>query len=135
MASALSIPVEKEIDVVTARLRTTELAEALGFSASEIYAIAIATSEVARNIVRYARHGELLLQEIIDGKRRGLTIIARDQGPGIVDLARAMAPGYSTGNSLGLGLSSAERQMDEFDIASSPGQGTTVTMTKWRKSA
>ena len=132
MASVVRVPVDREIDVVTARLRGSELAERLGFSATEVYAIAIAVSEVARNIVRYARHGEIVFSEIDRSGRKGLSIVARDNGPGIADLAQAKSPGFSTGNSLGLGLGSAERQMDEFDMASSLGQGTTVTMTKWQ---
>jgi serine/threonine-protein kinase RsbT len=133
MAREVSIPMDREIDVVTARLRGSELAQKLGFTAAEVYAIAIAVSEVARNIVRYARHGRIIFREIREEGRTGLTVVAEDHGPGIADLARAMEPGFSTGNSLGLGLTSAERQMDEFDIVSTYGEGTTITMTKWRK--
>lgn len=133
MASVVRVPVETEIDVVTARLRGSELAEQLGFSSREVYAIAIAVSEVARNMVRYARHGLMTFSETHHGNRMGLDIVAEDQGPGIADLNRAMEPGFSTGNSLGLGLNSAERQMDEFEIISTLGQGTTVRMTKWRR--
>lgn len=132
MASGVRIPVETEIDVVTARLRGSELAERLGFSASEVYAVAIAVSEVARNMVRYARHGHITFNEVHHGGQVGLAIVAEDRGPGIADLNRAMEPGFSTGSSLGLGLSSAERQMDDFEIVSTLGQGTTVRMTKWR---
>lgn len=134
-APEVFIPVEREIDVVTARLRGSDLARDLGFSAAEVYAVAIAVSEVARNIVRYARRGQVIFRVVRDGARVGLTIVAEDHGPGIVDLARAMEPGFSTGNSLGLGLNSAERQMDEFDIASTYGEGTTVTMIKWKRRA
>lgn len=133
MASVLRVPVDTEIDVVTARLRGSELAEKLGFSSSEVYAIAIAVSEVARNIVRYARRGHITFSEIHNGSRMGLSVVAEDHGPGIPDLNRAMEPGFSTGNSLGLGLNSAERQMDEFEIVSTLGDGTTVAMTKWRR--
>lgn len=132
MPSSVRIPVEADIDVITARLRGSEFALALGFAADEVHSVAIAVSEVARNIVRYARRGQITFSAVDNGSRRGLLIVARDQGPGIVDLQRAMTPGFSTGNSLGLGLSSAESQMDEFDIASRPGDGTIVTMTKWR---
>ncbi|HZX30658.1 MAG TPA: anti-sigma regulatory factor [Rhodocyclaceae bacterium] len=133
MDNVLRVPVETEIDVVTARLRGSELAQKLGFSSRETYAIAIAISEVARNIVRYAHHGRITFSEIHRGSRMGLSIVAEDEGPGIPDLNRAMEPGFSTGNSLGLGLNSAERQMDEFEIVSTLGDGTTVTMTKWRR--
>lgn len=133
MPSVVCIPVEREIDVVTARLRGSEFAEKLGFLASEVYAVAISVSEVARNIVRYAGHGQIFFKEIHAGNRVGMTIVAEDHGPGIVDVARAMEPGFSTGNSLGLGLNSVERQMDELDIVSTLGEGTTVTMTKWRR--
>ncbi|MGE5493291.1 MAG: anti-sigma regulatory factor [Actinomycetota bacterium] len=133
MASVLRVPVDTEIDVVTARLRGNEFAEKLGFSSSEVYAIAIAVSEVARNIVRYARRGRITFSEIHSSGRTGISVVAEDDGPGIPDLNRAMEPGFSTGNSLGLGLNSAERQMDEFEIVSTLGDGTTVAMTKWRR--
>ena len=92
--------------------------------------IATAISELARNIVQYAQRGEIILS-VVEGSRRGIQIVARDQGPGIPDLELAMRDGYSTGGSLGLGLPGARRLMDEFAIDSEVGKGTTVSMRKW----
>jgi len=89
-------------------------------------------SEVARNIVRFAGAGEVVI-ELIDGPRQGVQIVARDAGPGILDVDLALTDGYSTYDGLGLGLPGARRLMDEFAVASEPGRGTTVTMTKWRQ--
>ena len=92
--------------------------------------IATAISELARNIVQYARQGEIVLSAV-EGSRRGIQIVARDHGPGISDLELAMRDGYSTGGSLGLGLPGARRLMDEFAIDSEVGKGTTISMKKW----
>ena len=105
----------------------------LRFSTSELTLIATAISEVARNIVTYAGSGEIVLRIVQRGPRRGLLVIARDQGPGIADIARAMEDGYSTSRSLGLGLPGSRRLMDEFELASELGKGTEVTMTKWER--
>ncbi len=118
-------------DVVTARQKGRELAAEVGFSGSDLTLIATAISEIARNIVLYAEHGEMILSAISDGSRRGISIIADDKGPGIYDIGQAMEDGFSTGKSLGLGLPGAKRLMDEFDITSQPGKGTTITMKKW----
>jgi serine/threonine-protein kinase RsbT len=93
--------------------------------------IATAISEVARNIVNHAKTGEITLTFTNHGNRRGIQIIARDEGPGIKDLAKAMQYGYSTNKGLGVGLPGAKWLMDDFDIESRPGTGTTVTMKKW----
>jgi serine/threonine-protein kinase RsbT len=93
--------------------------------------IATAISEVARNIVLYAGQGEIVLRLTQKGRRRGLCVIARDKGPGIPDLASAMEDGHSTSGGLGLGLPGSKRLMDEFDIVSKVGEGTTITMIKW----
>ena len=92
--------------------------------------IATAISELARNIVQYAQHGEIVLS-VVEGSRPGIQIVARDQGPGIADLEQAMRDGYSTGGSLGLGLPGAKRLMDEFTIDSEVGKGTIVSVRKW----
>jgi serine/threonine-protein kinase RsbT len=93
--------------------------------------IAAAISEVARNIVDYAESGEIILAGMVNGSKRGIKIIARDEGPGIPDVAQAMQYGYSTRNSMGVGLPGAKWLMDEFDIESKVGKGTIVTMKKW----
>jgi serine/threonine-protein kinase RsbT len=102
----------------------------VGASAGELTLIATAISEVARNIVSYAKQGEIVLS-LVEGSRRGIKVVARDQGPGIPDVERAMQDGYSTGGGLGLGLPGAKRLMDGFSIVSEVGKGTTVSMTKW----
>jgi serine/threonine-protein kinase RsbT len=89
-------------------------------------------SEVCRNIVRFAGSGEVVV-ELLDSPRRGLQVVARDAGPGIDDVDAAMADGFSTYGGLGLGLPGVRRLMDEFAVASEPGHGTTVTMTKWER--
>jgi serine/threonine-protein kinase RsbT len=128
----LTVPIRSESDLVTARLRGRELASALHFSSSELTLIATAISEVTRNILTYAGCGELSLRLIQQAQKMGVLIVARDRGPGIADLSAAMQDGYSTSGSLGLGLPGSKRLMDEFAVASEVGQGTTVTMTKWK---
>lgn len=109
------------------------MAEQLEFSSSEATLIAMAISELARNIVHYARKGEIQISLINDSSRRGITVVAFDQGPGIADVKLAVQDGYSTSGGLGLGLPGVRRIMDEFDIASEPGRGTTITVTKWKR--
>src|SRR4051794_7387958 len=130
----LHVAVRSDADVVAARQGARELASRLGFSATELTEIAMAVSEVVRNIVRFADAGSVLL-ELVDHPRRGIRITARDSGPGIEDVTRALSDGYSTYHGLGLGLPGARRLMDEFAVVSEPGRGTTVTMTKWREVA
>lgn len=127
----LSIPVRHEADLLAARQRGRALASTLRFSSSELTLIATAISEVARNILSYAGTGEILLQLAHRGSQRGIVVVARDEGPGIADLALAMQDGYSTTGSLGLGLPGAKRLMDEFEIRSEVGRGTTIKMSKW----
>ena len=127
------ISIAHESDIVAARRAGRALAEGLGLSSGELAVLATAISEVARNIVAYARHGEVVLELVHERGRRGLRVVARDDGPGIADLARAMQDGYSTSRGLGLGLPGARRLMDDFDIVSAPGKGTTITMTKWAR--
>jgi serine/threonine-protein kinase RsbT len=126
------IPVRVDSDVVAARQRVREVASRLGFSATELTVIATAVSEVARNIVRFAGVGELVV-ELIENPRSGVRVVARDSGPGIADVELALTDGYSTYQGLGLGLPGARRLMDDFAVMSEPGRGTTVTMTKWRQ--
>ena len=127
------VPVSSDFDLVTARREGRVMAEKLGFSASEATLVATAISELARNIVNYARKGEIHIRPVNDGGRRGIAVVARDQGPGIADINLAMRAGYSTSNGLGLGLPGVRRIMDEFDIASEPGSGTTITATKRKR--
>ena len=126
-----SVTIEREGDIVTARQKGRELAAAAGFSRTDQTMIALAISEIARNIISYAQRGTVTLCRVEHNGRRGVQIIARDDGPGIADIELAMRDGYSTGNSLGVGLPGAKRIMDEFELISNPGSGTTVTMKKW----
>lgn len=125
------VAVSRDADIVTARQLGRELAAKAGFAGSDLTLIATAISEVARNIVSYAENGEILLGLAERDGRRGVLVVAQDHGPGIADIDLAMQDGFSTGKSLGLGLPGARRLMDEFEIASEPGKGTTVTMRKW----
>lgn len=127
------VPVTSDDDLVSARREGRILAEQLGFSTSEATLVATAISELARNIVSYARRGEIHVSLIHNGNKRGINIIARDEGPGIADVGLAMREGYSTSGGLGIGLPGVRRIMDEFDIASDVGRGTTITITKWKR--
>jgi serine/threonine-protein kinase RsbT len=107
------------------------LAAYAGFAGADLVMIATAVSEVARNILEYAKRGEVVVAVIQRGDRRGLEVLARDQGPGIADVSQAMQDGFSTSRGLGLGLPGSRRLMDDFELESRVGQGTTVTMRKW----
>lgn len=133
MTDEVRIPIRHDGDIVTARQRGREMATQIGFSGSDLTVIATAISEVVRNIVVYAGTGELRLAPTKEGGRSGILIEARDQGPGIADIELAMQDGFSTGGSLGLGLPGARRLVDHFEIASAVGEGTTVTMKKWKR--
>lgn len=130
--AALVQRVKLDSDVVAARQMARQLAVELEFSRPDQALVATAVSELARNIVKYARDGEIEICAVTGGTRAGIRITARDQGPGLEDIDLAMQDGYSTGNSLGLGLPGTRRIVDEFDISSIPGKGLTVTVTKWR---
>lgn len=125
------VRIQSSADIVTARQEGRSMAATLGFSNTALTIIATAISEVARNIVEYAKEGEIAIAPVGNGTVKGLRIVARDQGPGIVDLETAMRDGYSTSKSLGMGLPGAKRLMDEFEITSAIGEGTTITMKKW----
>lgn len=125
------MPIRSDLDVLKARQSGKELAAILRFSSSERTIIATAISEIARNTVLYAKGGRIILTLIQQGQKRGIQVIAQDQGPGIPDLALAMQDGYTTSQGLGIGLPGAKRLMDEFDIVSEVGKGTIITMKKW----
>jgi serine/threonine-protein kinase RsbT len=128
----IPVPVNADIDIVTARQKGRELARELGFTSTDLALIATAISELARNIILYANGGEILLGVSENGSKRGVKVVARDDGPGIPDVELALEEGFSTSRSLGLGLSGVRRLMDEFDIVSEVGRGTTVTVKKWK---
>lgn len=131
MEADIRVPIEREEDVVLARQKGRQLAAETGFSNTDRTIIALAISEIARNIISYARRGEVTMRRVDDGIRVGILIVAHDEGPGIVDIDLAMRDGYSTGKSLGVGLPGTKRIMDEFELTSTVGKGTTVKMTRW----
>lgn len=130
----LCLPLRCEADVAEALRRARELARAHGLRWADIEALATALSEVARNVVVYAGHGEISLGTVSDSGRVGVIAIASDEGPGIADIERAMRDGYSSGDGLGLGLPSAQRLVDEFELHSVVGEGTRISLTKWAPS-
>src|SRR5882724_4734381 len=128
------IPIKAVADIVTARQHGRELAQRSGFSETESTLIATIISELARNIVLYAEVGEIVLEKASNSgadRHHGVVIISRDQGPGIPDVQRALVGGYSTSGGLGLGLCGVRRMVDEFNIDTGAGKGTTVTAKKW----
>ncbi len=126
------IPIRKDPDIVRARKAARDLASGIGFSPTDLTMLATAVSEIARNIVRFAGNGEIVI-ELLDDPRPGVSVVARDTGPGIPDVEQALIDGFSTYHGLGLGLPGARRLMDEFSVVSEVDRGTTVTMTKWQK--
>jgi serine/threonine-protein kinase RsbT len=129
------IPIESDADVVTARQRARQMAGDLELTSTDQTLLATAISEVARNITTYAVRGEVLLSIVRDDNgREGIQVIARDEGPGIENIDLALQDGYTSGGGLGLGLPGARRLVDEFDIQTAPGEGTTVTLVKWTRS-
>ena len=129
----IRVEINSDQDIVVARQKGRVLAGELGFSSGDATLIATAISELARNIVSYARAGEIKLKGIHGSSRAGILVIASDDGPGITDIRQALRDGFSTSGSLGLGLPGVRRLMDEFEITSQPGKGTTVAVKKWRQ--
>jgi serine/threonine-protein kinase RsbT len=126
------IRIAADEDVVLARQKGRELAAAAGFSQTDATLIATAISELVRNILSYAGSGEIELARVHENGREGVVVVAADSGPGIGDVDAAMQEGFSTAGGLGMGLPGARRLVDEFDIVSEVGRGTTVTLKKWR---
>lgn len=127
----ITIPINSELDIVIARQKGREMAKEYGFVTIDLALIATAISELTRNIISYATKGNVFLELIDDQGRKGILVIAQDEGPGIESIELAMQDGYSTANSLGLGLPGVRRLMDDFAIKSELGKGTTITATKW----
>lgn len=126
------VDIRNDDDIIAARLKGRMLAAELGFSAIGQAMLASVVTELARNILDYANDGELLVQVSEGSGRRGVSIIARDRGPGIANIKIALQASYSVAAGLGLGLRGVKGLMDTFDIISVPGKGTTVTTVKWR---
>ena len=125
------IPIASDLDIIRARQSGRAEASKLGFSSTDLTLVATAISELARNIVMYAGEGEIILRQVRKAEKQGIVVIARDHGPGIADVSRALQDGYSTSRSLGLGLPGIRRLMDEFEVESQLGEGTIVTVRKW----
>jgi serine/threonine-protein kinase RsbT len=125
-------PIRSDTDVVLVRQQVRAWAVELGFGLVDQTKIVTAASELARNVLIYGEGGTVRLEALNDGMRKGLRLIFEDHGPGITDLKLAMKDGYSTGSGLGLGLSGAKRLSNEFELQSAPGEGTRVTITRWK---
>ena len=128
----IRLRVAAEHDVARSLLEAGKYAKALGFDEQGNRKIVTAVSEVVRNIVKYAGSGEILMRPIEEGHKLGMEVEARDKGPGIADLDKAMEDHYSSSGTLGLGLPGVKRMMDEFQVETEPGKGTRVTIRKWR---
>jgi len=127
-----TMPLRTSDDVVRVRQAVRNRAVGAGFSLVDQTKIVTAASEVARNTVDYGGGGTLKIEVLRDCVRRGVRLTFSDQGPGIADISKAMTDGYTTGGGLGLGLSGSKRLSNEFSIKSSPGQGTVVTLARWK---
>ena len=125
------IKVNEEFDIAKASFEGKLLARTAGFKETEQYMIATAISELARNIFIYALRGEIIIKIIEKNNKKGLEIIAQDEGSGIKDIGQAMKDNFSTSGSLGLGLPGVKRIMDEFVIDTKIGVGTKITVRKW----
>jgi serine/threonine-protein kinase RsbT len=127
-----TMPVRTSDDVVRVRQAVRAFAIQAGFSLVDQTKIITAASEIARNTVDYGGGGSLHLEILSNGQRRGVRLTFEDKGPGIADLSLALTDGFTSGGGLGLGLSGAKRLSNEFDIKSAPGEGTVVTLARWR---
>jgi serine/threonine-protein kinase RsbT len=127
---SVQLPINNLINVVATRRRGLEMAQKLGFSLPDATKIAVVISELARNITLYTEGGTITLIPHTN-ERKGLKVIAQDKGPGIEDVARVLAGGYTTSKGLGMGVSGSKKIMDEFDIQTVIGGGTTIEATKW----
>jgi serine/threonine-protein kinase RsbT len=126
----LRLPINNLINVVTTRRRGLEMAQKLGFSLPDATKIAVVISELARNITLYTEGGTITLIPYT-GERKGIKVVAQDKGPGIEDVGRVLAGGYTTSKGLGMGISGSKKIMDEFEIQTVVGGGTTIKATKW----
>ena len=125
-------PVTSDEDVVRVRHVVREWAVAAGFSLVDQTKLVTAASELARNLVQHGGGGEMRIERLNSGPRCGLRLTFEDRGPGISDIEQAMRDGFTTGNGLGLGLGGSKRLVNDFEIRSCPGEGTTVAITRWR---
>lgn len=126
------VPLKTDEDVVRLRQTVRELLVSAGFSLIDQTKMVTAASELARNTLRYGGGGEMRAEKVSDGNRLGLKLSFIDEGPGIENVQQALTDGYTTGGGLGLGLSGAKRLSDDFHIDTAIGQGTKVTIVKWK---
>jgi serine/threonine-protein kinase RsbT len=124
--------IQSSDDVVLVRQAVRARAIEMGFSLVDQTKLVTAASELARNALEYGGGGTMRLELLNDGPRRAVRLTFEDRGPGIADIERAMKDGFTTGSGLGLGLGGARRLSNEFEIHSRPGEGTRVTITRWR---
>ena len=127
-----NMPIAKELDVVVFRNRVKEFATKIGMSILSQTKLITAASELVRNMLKYGNGGKVLMEIVTNNGKTGVRMVFEDQGPGIKDIKEAMQDGFSTGKSLGLGLPGAKRLVNEFDIKSEVGVGTTVTIITWK---
>jgi len=132
MAQAKAAVIRSDLDIVIARTLARDTAKSLGFGPIDQARIATAVSELARNIFLYAGSGSVTVRQVEKGGHKGIEIVCEDQGPGIPDVDIALQDGYSTSRGMGMGLPGAKRLMDEFDIKTQDGVGTTIRCCKWR---
>ncbi len=127
------VPIEEEADVPMARRSVRDIGISAGLLAPDVEALATAVTELARNILVHARRGEVVIEKSRRGDRPGVIVVARDEGPGIAEVNRALEDGFTTAGGLGLGLPSTRRLVDDFAIESRLGAGTIVSIGKWVK--
>lgn len=132
IVSAELVAVVDENSIVVARQAAGRAAKRMGMGIVDQTKIVTVTSELARNIVRYAKAGEVVIEEVSDALRSGLRISFKDKGPGIADIQQAMQDGFTTGRGMGFGLSGSKRLVNDFEIISQIGVGTTVIVKKWK---
>ncbi len=126
-----AVTVQSDLDIVTARSMARDIARGIGFGSVDQARIATAVSELARNIFVYAKTGEITARMVERNGRKGIEMEFRDQGPGIADIEQAMQDGFTTAGSMGMGLPGARRLMDDFEVQSKVGVGTTIVCRKW----
>lgn len=131
-AQTTRIAINVEMDIAKAILQAGRMSADLSFGPADQSRVATAVSELARNIIKYAGTGHLVLTPLERGGRRGIEIVAEDRGPGIENVEQATSDHYSSSGTLGLGLPGVRRMLDEFIVESAPGHGTRVTGRKWR---
>jgi len=133
MTNQVRVQISSAADIVAARQEARALAIEAGFSVCDSTLITTAISEITRNVLEYAQQGEVTISVLKNGSKNGVKIVVNDRGPGIANIPQVMKDGYSSRQGLGIGLPGTKRLMDEFEIRSKVGSGTTITMKKWNR--